>query len=50
MLWTIFILFFSLWLLGILTPSIMGGYIHVLLLLAAATLLLRFFNRRSAID
>jgi len=50
MLWTVFILFFSLWLLGILTPSTLGGYIHVLLFLAAATLLLRFFGRRSAID
>lgn len=50
MLWTIFILLFSLWLLGVLTPSALGGYANVLLVLAAATLLLRFFGKRSAID
>lgn len=50
MLWTIFILFFCLWLLGVLTASALGGYANVLLVLAAATLLLRFFGKRSAID
>jgi hypothetical protein len=49
MLWTIFILLFSLWFLGVVTPSTLGGYIHVLLFLAAGTLLLRF-SKRSAID
>lgn len=50
MLWTIFILLFSLWLLGVATPSALSGYIHVLLFLAAGTLLLRFVGKRSAID
>lgn len=50
MVWTIFILLFSLWLLGVLTSSAMGGYSNVLLVLAAATLLLRFFGKRSATD
>jgi hypothetical protein len=50
MLWTLFIVFFSLWLLGVATPSTLGGYIHVLLLLAAATLVLRFARKRSAIS
>jgi Family of unknown function (DUF5670) len=50
MLWTIFIVFFSLWLLGVVTPSVLGGYIHVLLVLALATLLLRFVTRRNAAD
>jgi len=50
MLWTIFILLFSLWLLGVVTPSTLGGYIHILLFLAAGTLLLRFFGKRNAID
>jgi hypothetical protein len=50
MLWTIFILLFCLWLLGVLTPLAIGGYTNVLLVLAAATLLLRFFGKRSATD
>lgn len=50
MLWTISIVFFCLWLLGILMPSTLDGYIHILLFLAAGTLLFRFFGRRSAID
>jgi Family of unknown function (DUF5670) len=50
MLWTMFIVFFSLWLLGVVTPSVLGGYIHVLLVLAVATLLLRFVAKRNAVD
>ncbi|MGH9734245.1 MAG: lmo0937 family membrane protein [Candidatus Acidiferrales bacterium] len=50
MLWTIFIVLFCLWLLGVLTPSALGDYMHVLLALAVATLLLRFFGKRSAVD
>lgn len=50
MLWTIFILFFCLWLLGVLTPAAMSGYTNVLLALAVGTLLLRFFGKRSAVD
>jgi Family of unknown function (DUF5670) len=50
MLWTISILFFCLWLLGALTPWAVGGYSNLLLALAAATLLFRFFGKRSAID
>ena len=50
MLWTISILFFSLWLLGVLTPSTLDGYIHILLFVVAATLLVRFFGKTNAID
>jgi Family of unknown function (DUF5670) len=50
MLWTVSILFFCLWLLGVLTASTFNGYIHILLFLAAGTLLLRFFGQRDAID
>lgn len=50
MLWTLFIVFFSLWLLGVVTPSVLGGYINVLLVLAVATLLLRFVAKRNAVD
>jgi hypothetical protein len=50
MLWTIFILLFCLWLLGVVTPSALGGYIHILLFLAAGTLLLRFVGKRRTAD
>jgi Family of unknown function (DUF5670) len=50
MLWTISIVFFCLWLLGMLTPSTLNGYLHILLFFAVGTLLLRFFGQRNAID
>ncbi len=50
MLWTISILFFCLWLLGILTPSTLNGYIHILLFLSAAPLLIRFFKNHNVSD
>lgn len=34
MLWTISVIFLSLWLVGISTPSTLHGYIHILLALA----------------
>jgi Family of unknown function (DUF5670) len=50
MLWTISTLFFCLWLLGIMTPSTFNGYVHILLLLAVAPLLIRFFRKPHAMD
>jgi Family of unknown function (DUF5670) len=50
MLWTMSIVLFAFWLLGVLTPSTLNGYIHILLFLAAAALLIRFFGRNNAID
>ena len=45
MVWTISVIFLSLWLLGISTPSTLHGYIHILLGLAVAAVWMR-----SAID
>ena len=41
MLWTIFIILMILWLLGIATSYTLGGFIHILLLLAIASVLIR---------
>ena len=41
MLWTIFTVFLVLWLLGMISSYTMGGFIHVLLVLAVVTLLVR---------
>jgi hypothetical protein len=41
MLWTIFVILLVLWLLGIVSAYTFGGFIHVLLALAVAVVLLR---------
>jgi Family of unknown function (DUF5670) len=47
MLWTIFVVLVVLWLLGIVTSYTMGGFIHILLLLAVVVLVVRLFQGRS---
>jgi hypothetical protein len=46
MLWTIFVVLLVLWLLGMVTSYTMGGFIHILLLLAIATVLIRVIQGR----
>jgi asparagine N-glycosylation enzyme membrane subunit Stt3 len=46
MLWTIFVVLMVLWLLGIATSYTMGGFIHILLVLALATLVIRVIQGR----
>jgi hypothetical protein len=46
MLWTIFVVLLVLWLLGMVTSYTMNGFIHVLLLLAIATVLIRVIQGR----
>lgn len=41
MLWTIFVILLVLWLLGIVSANTFGGFIHVLLFLAVAVVLIR---------
>jgi uncharacterized protein DUF5670 len=41
MLWTIFVILLMLWLLGIVSANTFGGFIHVLLTMAIAMVLLR---------
>jgi Family of unknown function (DUF5670) len=50
MLWTIFVILVVLWLLGIVTSYTMGGFIHILLVLAVAVLLIRVLQGRSVVD
>jgi hypothetical protein len=49
MLWTIFILLMILWLLGMVSSYTLGGFIHILLLLALATVLIRIIQGRNPI-
>jgi hypothetical protein len=50
MLWTIFVILVVLWLLGIVTSYTMGGFIHLLLVLAVIVLLIRVLQGRSVVD
>jgi hypothetical protein len=49
MLWTIFVVLMILWLLGMVTSYTMGGFIHILLLLALAAVLIRVIQGRKAV-
>ncbi len=49
MLWTIFVILLVLWLLGMVTSYTMGGFIHILLLVAVAAVLIRIIQGRRPI-
>ena len=49
MLWTIVVLLFVLWLLGMITSYTMGGLIHILLVLAIIVVLVRIIQGRRAV-
>ncbi len=50
MLWTIFVILLVLWFLGFVTSYTLGGFIHILLVLAVITLIFNLISgRRSAI-
>lgn len=44
MLYTIAVVMLALWLLGLITSYTMGGFIHILLVIAIVVLLLRVIN------
>lgn len=46
MLWTIFVILLVLWLLGIVTANTLNGYIHILLVIAIAVVLIRVISGR----
>jgi hypothetical protein len=46
MLWTIFVVLVTLWLLGIATSYTRGGFVHILLVLAVVPLLIRVLQGR----
>jgi len=49
MLWTIFTILLILWLLGVTTSYTLGGFIHILLVLAIASVLIRIIQGRQPI-
>jgi hypothetical protein len=46
MLWTIFVVLLVLWFLGFVTAYTMGGFIHILLVMAVVVLLIRVIQGR----
>lgn len=50
MLWTIFVILLVLWLLGIVSSYTLGGFIHILLLLAIAAVIIRLIQGRRVVD
>ena len=49
MLMTIFIFLLALWLLGMISSYTLGGYVHLLLIIAIVVLLIRLIQGRPAL-
>lgn len=49
MLWTIAVILIVLWILGLVTSTTMGGFIHVLLVVAVITVLVRVIQGRRVL-
>ena len=50
MLWTIFVILVVLWILGLASSYTLGGFIHLLLLLAIAVVLIRVIQGRKVLN
>jgi hypothetical protein len=49
MLWTIFIILLVLWLLGLISGYSLGGFIHILLVIAVVVLIIRLIQGRPVV-
>lgn len=49
MLWTIFVILLILWLLGLVSGYTLGGFVHILLVIAVVVLIIRLIQGRSVI-
>ncbi|MBI4447023.1 MAG: lmo0937 family membrane protein [Acidobacteria bacterium] len=49
MLWTIFVILLILWLLGMVSSYTLGGFIHILLIIAVAVVLIRLIQGRPVV-
>ena len=47
MLWTIFVILLVLWLLGLVSSYTMGGFIHILLVIAVVVLIINLLQGRK---
>jgi uncharacterized membrane protein YtjA (UPF0391 family) len=49
MLWTIFVILLILWLLGLVSGYTLGGFVHILLVVAVVVLLIRLIQGRRVV-
>ena len=49
MLWTIFMVLLVLWLLGVVSSYTLGGFIHILLVLAVVAVVIQLLQGRRAV-
>ncbi len=49
MLWTIFVILLVLWLLGVVSAYTLGGFIHILLVIALVVLLIQLISGRRPV-
>ena len=49
MLWTLFVVLLLLWLLGVVSSYTLGGFIHILLLVAVVTVVIRLIQGRRVL-
>lgn len=49
MLWTIFVILLILWLLGVVSSYTLGGYIHILLVIALVVVIIRVIQGRNPV-
>lgn len=49
MLWTIFVILLVLWLLGVVSSYTLGGFIHILLVLALVVLVIQLITGRRPV-
>jgi uncharacterized protein DUF5670 len=49
MLWTIFVILLVLWLLGMVSSYTLGGFIHILLVIAIAVVLIQIIQGRRPV-
>ena len=49
MLWTLFVVLLVLWLLGMITSYTLGGFIHILLVIAIAVVLINIITGRRPV-
>jgi hypothetical protein len=49
MLWTIFVILLVLWLIGVVSSYTLGGFIHILLVIALVVLVIQLVTGRRAV-
>jgi len=49
MLWTLFVMLMILWLVGVVTSYTLGGFIHILLVVAIASVLIQLVQGRQPV-